>query len=70
MVLDDREYLSPPDNEAEKVLKCYLCKDWISEGDKYYLISGLEYCEDCIEEKSRTLWHGRLNIRLLIVTKI
>ena len=51
MVLDDREYLKSPDNEAEKVLKCFLCKDWIYEGDKYYSISGLEYCKDCVEEK-------------------
>ena len=51
MVLDDREYLFPPDNEAEKVLKCYLCKDWIFEGDEYYFIIVVEYCKDCVEEK-------------------
>ena len=42
------EYLSPPDNETEKVFRCFLCKDWIHEGDKYYLIYGVEYCEDCL----------------------
>lgn len=50
MILDDCEYLSPPDNEAEKVLRCFLCKAWIYEGDKYYLIDGVEYCEDCLNE--------------------
>ena len=50
-ILDDREYLSPPDNEAESVFRCLLCKDWIYEGDEYYLISGFEYCKDCAEKR-------------------
>lgn len=50
--LDDRKYLFPPDNEAEKVFRCFLCRDWIYAGDNYYLISGLEYCKDCVEEKT------------------
>lgn len=27
-----------------------LCDNWIYEGDKYYLIDGVEYCEDCLNE--------------------
>ena len=52
MNINEIEYFSPPDNEAEKVFRCFLCKDWIHEGDKYYLISGLEYCKNCVEERT------------------
>lgn len=47
-VLDDRHYLEPPDNESEKVLKCYFCGSWIYEGDDYYSLDDLNCCEDCL----------------------
>lgn len=46
--LDDRRYLEPPDNEPEKVLKCYFCGNWIYAGDDYYLLENLACCEDCL----------------------
>ena len=46
--LDDRQYLEPPDNESEKVLKCYFCDDWIYAGDEYYCLDDLSCCEDCL----------------------
>ena len=50
-MLDDREYLTPPYIEAKKAFECNLCSEEILEGDVYYEIDGLEYCEDCVEEK-------------------
>ncbi len=46
--LDDRQYLEPPDNEAEKVLKCYFCGEWIYAGDDYYSLDDVVCCEDCL----------------------
>lgn len=46
--LDDRAYLELPNNEAEKVLKCYFCDDWIYAGDDYYSLDNLDCCEDCL----------------------
>lgn len=47
-ILDDRHYLEPPDNEPEKVLKCYFCSDWIYAEDDYYCLDDLGCCEDCL----------------------
>ena len=47
-MLDDRQYLEPPNNEAEKVLKCYFCNEWIYNGDEYYSLDDLSCCEDCL----------------------
>ena len=49
-MLDDRAYLSPPDNEADKVYECYFCDSAIYEGDDCYEIDNLIYCEDCINK--------------------
>ena len=46
--LDDRHYLEPPDNEPEKVLKCYFCGGWIYAGDDYYCLDDLACCEECL----------------------
>lgn len=46
--LDDRQYLEPPDNEPEKVLKCYFCGEWIYAGDDYYSLDDVVCCEDCL----------------------
>lgn len=46
-MLDDRKYLEPPQNEPQKVLRCYFCNDWIYEGDDYYCLEGLSCCEYC-----------------------
>ena len=49
-LLDDREYLTPPDDEATKVYECYFCDDQIYEGEECYSIDNLIYCEDCIDK--------------------
>lgn len=46
--LDDRAWLEPPNNEPEKVLKCYFCNDWIYAGDDYYCLDSIDCCEDCL----------------------
>ncbi len=48
-IIDDREYLMPPDNEAVKVYDCDLCGGEIFEGDDCFNIDGLIYCEECID---------------------
>lgn len=48
MIIDDRNYLEPPDNESEKVLKCYFCNEWIYEGEEYYCLDSLSCCENCL----------------------
>ena len=47
-VIDDKEYLTPPDNEAVKIYECYFCDSPIYEGDDCFEIDNLIYCEDCI----------------------
>lgn len=47
-ILDDRSYLEPPDNEPEKVLKCYFCGSWIYAGEDYYCLDDLACCEECL----------------------
>lgn len=49
-MLDDREYLTPPDNEATKVYECYFCDSSIYEGEECYSIDNLIYCGDCIDK--------------------
>lgn len=49
-LLDDREYLTPPDDEATKVYECYFCDDPIYEREECYSIDNLIYCEDCIDK--------------------
>lgn len=49
-MLDDREYLTPPDNQATKVYECYFCDIPIYEGEDCYSIDNLIYCEDCIDK--------------------
>ena len=53
-MLEDRQYLEPPDNEPEKILKCYFCNDWIYEGDEYYSLDTLSCCEDCLNLHKQT----------------
>ena len=48
-VIDDREYLTPPDNEAIKVYKCHFCSEPIYEGESCYEIDNLIYCEGCMD---------------------
>lgn len=49
-MLDDREYLTPPDNEAVKIHECYFCNKSIYEGEDCYEIDNLIYCENCIDK--------------------
>ena len=40
MDIDDRVYLTPPDNEVIPVLKCFFCDEDIYVGDQYYVLNG------------------------------
>lgn len=53
MYIDDREYLTPPNNEAIPVLQCFFCDEYIYAGDTYYRLDTLICCEDCLEENFR-----------------
>lgn len=50
MQVDDREYLTPPDDESVKIYECYFCNTEIFEGDECFSIDNFIYCEDCINK--------------------
>ena len=50
MQIDDRGYLTPPNNEAIKIYECYICDNPIYEGEDCYEIDNLIYCEDCVNQ--------------------
>ena len=47
-LLDDREYLEPPDFESKAVLQCSYCDCNIFEDEDYYDIEGQAYCKRCL----------------------
>lgn len=53
--LDDRQWLEPPDNEAEKVFECDLCGDDICEGYEYFKVGNDKYCENCVDQETAEL---------------
>ena len=55
MIIDDREYLTPPDNEAKEVFRCFLCGNSIYSGDNYFKFDGLKYYKECVEESTAEL---------------
>ncbi len=45
---------SCPNAEPDKVIgMCYLCKVKIFEGDTYYKLDDMEFCEECISDARR-----------------
>ena len=46
MELIEKNYLTPPDNEAIPVLKCFFCEEDVCEGQDYYILNGFYFCED------------------------
>ena len=44
----EKAYLTPPDNEAKAVLKCFFCDEDIYGGDDYYVLNGFDCCEECL----------------------
>ncbi len=48
-LLAEKEYLTPPDNEAMPVTKCFFCCETIYSGDEFYRLDGLNCCEDCLD---------------------
>ena len=46
--LAEKEYLTPPDNEAIPVTKCCACCETIYAGEEYYRLDGFNFCEDCM----------------------
>ncbi len=49
MYIDDRAYLTPPDNEVIPVLKCSFCEEDIYAGDEYFVLNGFNCCEECLD---------------------
>ncbi len=49
MYIDDRTYLTPPDNEAIPVLKCFFCEEDIYAGNEYYILDEFNCCEECLD---------------------
>jgi len=47
--LIEKKYLTPPDNEAIQVLKCFFCEEDDYEGQDYYVLNGFYCCEDCLD---------------------
>lgn len=45
----EKAYLTPPDNEAIPVLKCFFCEEDICEGEDYYVLNGFYCCKDCLD---------------------
>lgn len=47
--VDDREYLTPPDNEARKAFRCDNCGELVYVGEWYYEFSDdTKLCEYCL----------------------
>ena len=53
--IDDREYLTPPDNEAKEMFRCFLCGNSIYVEDTCFKVNGLKYCKECVEENTAEL---------------
>ena len=47
-LLDDREYLDPPESKQNYICKCDICDEKIFEGNEYYKIDNIIYCPECI----------------------
>ncbi len=50
MDIDDKAYLTPPDNEAIPILKCGFCGEYVYEGDEYYSMDEADICEECMDK--------------------
>lgn len=51
--LIEKEYLTPPDNDAIPVLKCFFCEEDVYEGEDYYILNGFYCCENCLDAHFR-----------------
>lgn len=51
--LAEEEYLTPPDNEAVPVTKCFFCSETIYAGDEFYKLDGISCCENCLYGNSK-----------------
>ena len=49
MDLIEKIYLTPSDNEAIPVLKCFFCEEDVYKGQDYYVLNGFYCCEDCLD---------------------
>ena len=47
--LAEKEYLTPPDNDAVPGTKCYFCCENIYSGDEFYRLYGFNCCVDCLD---------------------
>ena len=48
--LIEKIYLTPPDNEAIPVTKCFFCSEIIYAGDEFYILDGFNCCEDSLDK--------------------
>lgn len=49
MELIETIYLTPPNNEAIPVLKCFFCEEDIFEGEEFYFLNGFYCCKECLD---------------------
>lgn len=49
MELIEKSYLTPPENEAKPVFKCFFCKEDIFEGEEFYFLNGFYCCKECLD---------------------
>ena len=47
MELIEKNYLTPPDNEAIPVLKCFFCEEDVYRGQD--VLNGFYCCENCLD---------------------
>ncbi len=47
--LNDKPYLSPPENKRTPLYKCDICDEEIFEGDNCYKIDDIVYCPECMD---------------------
>lgn len=53
--LAEEEYLTPPDNEAVPVTKCFFCSETIYAGDEFYKLDGISCCENCLDRRYKVI---------------
>ena len=53
--LIEKKYLTPPDNEAIPVLKCFFCEEDVYEGDEYYVLNGFYYGDNVLPSQQQKI---------------
>lgn len=53
--LAEKEYLTPPNNEAVPFTKCFFCCETIYFGNEFYRLDGFNCCEDCLDRHYKVM---------------